>query len=340
MQLKPINQQVVAVVGASSGIGRETALQFARRGAKVVVSARSESKLASLVEEIQSFGGEATAIVADVTVFEQVKAIADRTVEVYGRLDTWVHCPAIAVYATFDNTTPEEFKRVIDVGLIGQAYGAMAALPHLKREGRGALIHMSSVLGRRSLPLQSSYCTAKHGMEGFIEALRVELQHEKIPISVTSVKPAAVNTPLYNNALTRLGVKPASLPPFYEPSLVADAVLYVAEHPTRDFLVGDAARTLDLLQRISPGLVDSILQRVAFKLQRTDEPKSDDAPNNLYESIPANDRAKGDFSNLAIPSVTDWLDKNPALKWGAIAGVVALGAIALLSLPTEVIPPH
>ncbi|MEP0858032.1 SDR family oxidoreductase [Trichocoleus sp. DQ-U1] len=340
MQLKAINQQVVAVVGASSGIGRETALQFARRGAKVVVSARSESKLASLVDEIKSFGGEATAIVADVTVFEQVKAIADRTVEVYGRLDTWVHCPAIAVYAAFDKTKPEEFKRVIDVGLIGQAYGAMAALPHLKREGRGALIHLSSVLGRRSLPLQSSYCTAKHGMEGFIEALRVELQHEKIPISVTSVKPAAVNTPLYNNALTRLGVKPASLPPFYEPSLVADAVLYVAEHPTRDFLVGDAARTLDLLQRLSPGLVDAILQRVAFKLQRTDEPKSDDAPSNLYESIPANDRVKGDFSNLAIPSVTDWVDKNPVLKWGAIASVVVLGAIALRTLPTEVTLPH
>jgi len=137
MQLKPINQQVVAVVGASSGIGRDTALQFAKRGAKLVVSARSESKLASLVDEIRGFGGEATAVVADVSVFEQVKAIADRTVELYGRLDTWVHVPAVGLFATFDNTTPEEFKRVIDVSLMGQVYGAMAALPHLKREGRG-----------------------------------------------------------------------------------------------------------------------------------------------------------------------------------------------------------
>jgi NAD(P)-dependent dehydrogenase (short-subunit alcohol dehydrogenase family) len=328
MQLKPINQQVVAVVGASSGIGRETALQFAKRGAKVVVSGRSESKLASLVDEIRGFGGEATAFVADVTVFEQVKAIADRTVEVYGRLDTWVHCPAIAVYAAFDKTTPEEFQRVIDVGLMGQVYGAMAALPHLKREGRGALIHVSSVLGRRSLPLQSSYCTAKHGMEGFIESLRVELQHEGIPISVTSVKPAAVNTPLYNNALTRLGVKPASLPPFYDPSLVADAILYVAEHPTRDFLVGDAARAIDLLQRLSPSLVDFILERVAFQLQRTSQPKSEDAPNNIYEPVPANDRVKGDFNNLTIPSVSDWLDKNPPFKWGTIASIAALALLA------------
>jgi NAD(P)-dependent dehydrogenase (short-subunit alcohol dehydrogenase family) len=124
MQLKPINQQVVAVVGASSGIGRETALQFAKRGAKLVVSARSESKLASLVDEIRSFGGEVTPIlINDVAVFEQVKAIADRTVEVYGRLDTWVHVPATAVFATFDDKTPEEFKRVVDVTLMGQVYG-------------------------------------------------------------------------------------------------------------------------------------------------------------------------------------------------------------------------
>ena len=328
MQLKPINQQVVVVVGAASGIGRETALQFAKRGAKVVVSARSEPGLQSLVEEIQNFDGEAIAVVADVSVFEQVKAIADRTVEAYGRLDTWVHCPVAAVYAPFDQTTPEEFQRVIDVGLMGQVYGAMAALPHLKREGRGALIHLSSVLGRRSVPLQSSYCTAKHGMEGFIESLRVELQHEGIPISVTSVKPAAVNTPLYNNALTRLGVKPASLPPFYKPSLVADAIIYVAEHPTRDFLVGDAARMIDLLQRLSPSLVDAILERVAFPLQHTSQPKSEDAPNNLYEPIPANDKVEGDFRNLVIPSLTDWLDKNPLLKWGAIASTVALGFLA------------
>jgi NAD(P)-dependent dehydrogenase (short-subunit alcohol dehydrogenase family) len=328
MQLKPINQQVVAVVGASSGIGREAALQFAKKGAKLVVSARSELGLASLTDEIRGLGGEATAIVADVAVFEQVKAIADKAVEVYGRLDTWVHCPANNVFATFDNITPEEFERVIDVSLMGQVYGAMAALPHLKREGRGALIHVSSMLGRRSLPLQSAYCSAKHGIEGFVEALRVELQHDKIPVSVTSVKPAAVNTPFYNNALTKLGVKPSGPPPYYEPSLVADAIVYVAEHPTRDFLVGDAARMLDLLQRLSPSLLDYLFVRVAFPLQQTTEPKSEDDPNNLYQTVPAHDKVKGDFDNLAIPSVSDWLDKNPPLKWGAIA---SLGVLALLA---------
>jgi len=310
MQLKPINQQVVAVVGASSGIGREAALQFAKQGAKLVVSARNESKLASLVDEIHGLGAEATAVVADVSVFEQVKAIADRTVEVYGRLDTWVHCPAVGLFATFDNTTPEEFKQVIDVGLMGQVYGAMAALPHLKREGRGALIHISSMEGVRSLPYQSAYSAAKHGVEGFIEAMRVELQHEGLPISVTSVKPAVINTPFWNNGKTKLGVKPAGIPPYYDPRLVADAILHVAEHPTRDFFVGDAARLLDALQRLSPELADSLLLLIGFQAQRTNVPKSPDDRNNLYEPFPDDARVDGDFSNLVIPSLSDWLAKN------------------------------
>jgi len=137
MQLKPIDQQVVAVVGASSGIGREAALRFAQRGAKVVVSGRSQPGIQSLVDEIRAAGGQAVAIAADVTDFNQVRAVADRAVAEYGRLDTWVHAAAVAIYATFEQTTPEEFKRVIDVNLNGQAYGAMAALPHLRREGAG-----------------------------------------------------------------------------------------------------------------------------------------------------------------------------------------------------------
>jgi NAD(P)-dependent dehydrogenase (short-subunit alcohol dehydrogenase family) len=335
MQLKPIDQQVVAVVGASSGIGRETALQFAQKGAKVVVSARSESGLHSLVHEIEQGGSTAMPIVADVAEFEQVKAIADKTVATYGRLDTWVHAPATNVFATFEHLTPEEFKRVIDVSLMGQVYGAMAALPHLKREGRGALIHVSSMEGRRSLPFQSAYSCAKHGVEGFIEALRVELMHEKIPVSVTSIKPAVINTPFYNKSKTKIGVKPTGIPPYYQPNLVAEAILYCAENPTRDFIVGDVGRVLDVLQRLSPELVDSLLLALGFPLQKTDEPKSEDDPNNLYGPTPEYDRIEGDFGHLVIPSFTDPLERNPVLKWGAIAGAV-LGATALATLAAQV----
>lgn len=327
MQLKPINQQVVAVVGASSGIGRETALKFAQRGAKVVVSARSEPGLKSLVEEIRGLGGEAIYTIADVSDFQQVKAIADQTVAEYGRLDTWVHTAATGIIAPFEQITPEEFERVVDVTLMGQVYGAMAALPYLKQQGRGSLIHISSMEGRRSLPLQSPYSAAKHGLEGFLEALRVELQHEKLPINVTSILPSTINTPYYNKIRTKLGVKPTGIPPYYEPKIVTDAILYVAEHPMRDFIVGDAGKVLDLLQRISPELVDAILLAIAFPGQRTNEPKSEDAPDNVFAAIPGYDKIEGDFRSQSIPSFLDWWDMNPTLKWGAVAlGVVSVAA--------------
>ena len=331
MQLKPISQQVVAIVGASSGIGRETALQFAKKGAKVVVAARSQSGLESLVSEIKLFGGDAVAIVADVSEFDQVKAIADKAVEVYGRLDTWVHSAATGVLAPFDQITPEEFKRVIDVNLTGQAYGAMAALPHLKKEGRGALIHISSVEARRSIPLQSPYSASKHGVEGMLDSLRVELQHEGWPISVTNILPSVINTPFYNKVRTKLGVKPTGVPPYYQPSIVAEAILYVAEHPTRDFIVGDVGRVLDVMQRISPVLVDNLLLLIGFAGQRTNEQKSEDAPNNVFEPIAGYDTVEGDFGNLTIPTFTDWLDMNPPVKWGAVAIAAALGLGALFA---------
>ncbi|OUL29176.1 short-chain dehydrogenase [Nostoc sp. RF31YmG] len=331
MQLKPINQQVVAIVGASSGIGRETAVKFAERGAKVVVSARSEPGLQSLVDEIHNLGGTATYVVADVSDFQQVKAIADKTVAEYGRIDTWVHAAATGIIAPFEKITPEEFARVVDVTFMGQVYGAMAALPYLKQEGRGALIHISSMEGRRSLPLQSPYSAAKHGLEGFLDALRVELQHEKWPISVTSILPATINTPFYNKVGSKLGVKPTGVPPYYQPDLVADAILYAAEHPTRDFVVGDAGKILDFVQRISPPLTDSLLLAIAFKGQRTNEPKSEDAPNNVFAPIEGYDKVEGDFRNLSIPSFLDNLDKNPPLKWGALA-FAALGIAALVGI--------
>ncbi|MBE9113218.1 SDR family oxidoreductase [Nodosilinea sp. LEGE 07298] len=335
MQLKPLNQQVVAVVGASSGIGRVTALKFAEKGAKVVVSARSQPGLDSLVEEIRRSGGEATAIAADVANFEQVEAIANHTIEQYGRLDTWVHNAAIELYASFADTTPEEFQRIIDVNLMGQVHGAKAALPHLKREGRGALVHITSVEARRSLPLQTAYAASKHAVSGFLESLRVELMHEGANISVTEVMPAAINTPLFNKARSKLGVKPMGTPPIYEPEIVADTILHVAEHPTRDAVVGDAGKAVVLAQKLSPELVDQYMVNNGFESQKTDQPKSADDPDNLYGAIPGFDTVRGDFTPQAqAVSYTNWLETHPAVKWGALAGLaLGVGAIALLSVP-------
>jgi NAD(P)-dependent dehydrogenase (short-subunit alcohol dehydrogenase family) len=330
VKLKPVGEQVVALMGASSGIGRETALRFARNGARVVASARGEEGLDSLVEEIRREGGEAIAVPADTSEFEQVKAVADRAVEEYGRLDTWVHLAAVGLFATFEQTTPEEFERVIAVNLMGQVYGAMAALPHIKREGRGTLIHISSMGAKRSIPLQSAYCASKHGIDGFLEALRVELKHEGWPISVTQVMPATINTPFFDKARTKLGVKPVAPPPIYGPNIVADAILHAAENSARDLVVGGAARAVISTQTVSPRLLDAVLKRVGFEVHYTDEPKPADAPDNLFGPIEGHNTSEGSFGDRAHPkSLYNWLEMHPVVRRGAAAGM-ALGLLAAL----------
>ncbi|HZB09041.1 MAG TPA: SDR family oxidoreductase [Rubrobacter sp.] len=330
MQLKSIEEQVVVLMGASSGIGRETALRFARKGAKVVVSARGEEGLDSLVEEIQAEGGEAISVPADTSKFEQVKAVADRAVQEYGRLDTWVHLAAVGLFATFEQTTPEEFERVIDVNLMGQVYGAMAALPHIKREGGGALIHVSSMGAKRSIPLQSAYCASKHGIDGFLESLRVELRREKLPISVTQVMPATINTPFFDKARTKLGVKPVAPPPIYQPGIVSEAILHAAENPARDLVVGGAAKAVILSQALSPRLVDVLLRVRGFEVHYTREPKPEDAPDNLFEPIDGYNAVEGSFRDRAHPrSLYNWLELHPTVKRGAVASM-AIGALGAL----------
>ena len=330
MKLKPAEEQVVALMGASSGIGRETALRFAGRGAKVVVAARSKEGLDSLVEEIRSAGGEATAVVAEVADFEQVRAVAQRAVDEYGHLDTWVHLAAVGLYATFEQTTPEEFERVIQINLMGQVYGAMAALPHIKREGRGALVHVTSVVARRAVPLQSAYCAAKHGVDGFLESLRVELRREGWPIGVTNVMPAAINTPFFDKARTKLGVKPKGFPPMYAPGVVSDAIIHAAEKAPREIVAGGAGKGMILGQRLSPRLMDAIMLPGGFGSQQTDEPKPEDAPDALFEPVEDQDRVEGDLDSQTLSrSLSTWLDTHPVAKRGLVAGA-ALGVAAVL----------
>jgi NAD(P)-dependent dehydrogenase (short-subunit alcohol dehydrogenase family) len=329
VKLKPIENQVVVVMGASSGIGRETALRFAKRGAKVVVAARSEAGLRSLEDEIRGLGGEARAVVADVSEFEQVEAVAQSAVEEYGRLDTWVHLAAVGLFAPFDQTQPAEFRRVVDVDLMGQVYGAMAALPNIKREGRGALVHISSVVGKRSAPLQSAYGASKHGVEGFLESLRVELLRDGWgTIGVTNVIPAAINTPFFTKARTKLGVKPKGFPPIYQPGVVADAILYSAEKAPREIVAGGAGKGMLITQRLSPRLMDAIMVRGGFGSQMTEEPKSTADLDGLFAPMEGQDRAEGDFSEQAVSSsLLTWLDTHPVLKWG----IEVAGSAVILS---------
>src|SRR3954469_16403590 len=299
-QLKPVGEQVVVVIGASSGIGRATAARLAEKGAKVVVAARGEAGLRSLVEEIRAAGGEAGAAVAEVTELVQMQRVAQRAVTEYGRLDTWVHSAAVLLVAPFERTTPAEFQRVIDVNLMGQVHGAMAALPHLKEQG-GALIHISSMGAKRGVPLQTAYCASKHGIDGFVETLRTEVQREGLPISVTNVMPATINTPLFDQARTKIGVKPVAPPPLYQPDVVVDAVLYAAEHPVRDLVVGGSARALILGEKLAPRLIDALMVRFGFEAHDTGERKSPDAPDNFFTPLDDHNAARDGFDARAWP---------------------------------------
>lgn len=327
MELKPIHDQVVVVVGASSGIGRATALAFGRRGAKVIVAARNYEGLASLVEQIRNEGGQADAMAADVTQFEHMVGLADFAVQRFGRIDTWVHLAAVAVYAAFEETTHEEFEQVIRTNLLGQVYGAKAALPHLRRNRGGALIHISSVEAKRSLPYHSAYAASKHGIVGFIDAMRLELLHDGVPVSVTNIMPASIDTPFFNKARTKLGVQPKGVPPIYAPEQVAKAIIYAAEHPVRDLIVGGAGKLMVVGQAVAPKLMDTYLLSSAFKQQKTKIPKSEQAPDNLYAPIDGYNQIKGIQQK---PPITQRLYQQLQGQSGAttILAGLALGAVA------------
>lgn len=328
MQLRPVAEQVVVVMGASSGIGRATALRFADQGARVVVAARGEPGLRSLVAEIESGGGAATAVVADVTDPAQVCAVADRAVETFGRLDTWVHVAGVLLVAGFDDTTTDEFARVVQVNLLGQVHGAKAALPHLRRQG-GAFIAMSSMGAKRSIPLQTAYCSSKHGIDGFLEALRMELQHDGVPVSVTQVMPGTVNTPLFDNARTKIGTKPVAPPPAYPAGVVADAIVHAAHHPVRDLVIGGSAKALITAEALAPRVVDALLRRFGYELHDTGQPKPAGAPDNLDAPLTQNATVDGTIDGVTLRSsaYTRWELHRPI---GAAFRAVGRPAAALV----------
>jgi short-subunit dehydrogenase len=328
---KPVSEQVVVITGASSGIGRETALLFGRQGASVVLAARDEDELDSVAREIERLGGEAHVVSTDVAQWEQVDQLARAAVERFGCIDTWVNNAAISAYATVEQMTVAEIERVIQVTLLGNIYGVKAALPHLQRQGQGTIINVASALAERSVPLQSAYCAAKHGIKGFTEALRLELAHQGSDVTVTLVLPSSINTPFFRHARSKMGVMPMPMAPVYEPRVVAEAILFAAQHPRRDIVVGGAGKLLTALQRISPAFVDRLmlLDGQAFKQQQTDRP--DDDEDNFFQPMAGSSSTTGDFGENATATspYTRYLELHPA-RLRVVLAVATLGGVALL----------
>ena len=339
IKLKPVEQQAAVVFGASSGIGRQTALDLAKCGAKICVAARSESGLFSLVEEIYEIkkrrqnDAEAFAIVADAADFEQVKAVAAAAVAQFGRLDSWIHCAGTFLFARFEQIEPAEFRRVVEVNLLGQVYGAMAALPFLRERG-GALIHITSVEAIRTVPLQSAYGASKHGVHGFLQALRVELAHDQIPVVVTEILPAAINTPIYEKGRNKMPFKPRPVPPIYQPNVVSLAILYALENPTRELIAGGAGLGVELAERLSPTLTDTFARVIGFAGQKSNQPADENQADSLFAASGDFDTVRGRFDreSFGFDPYTFVATSKPAQNVLLAAAAGALSWFVLSSL--------
>ncbi|MFS0852941.1 SDR family oxidoreductase [Microbacterium sp. 179-I 3D4 NHS] len=271
-RLRPLDAQVAVVTGASRGIGREVAVRLAARGARVVALARDEVGLAETLRRIEEAGGTARSLVVDVTDADAMRTAVAQVEEWFGRIDTWVGNAGVLLYASFEATRPEEFRDVLEVNVLGQIHGIQAALPALRRAGGGALIVVSSVEAAVALPLHSAYAASKHALEGALDGLRRELGDDHARISITSVRPAVIDTPIYRHARNRMPWVPKAPPPYYASAVVADAVEFAATHPVRIIHAGGGGRMLVALQRIAPGAVDAVLRRLGPGIMHTDEP--------------------------------------------------------------------
>ena len=270
ISLKPLRDQAIVITGASSGIGLVTAKKAARAGAGVVLAARNEHDLRDAVAEIRRFGGRAIHVVADVSNPQEVESIAAAAVGAFGRIDTWVNNAAVAVYGRLMELSLEEMRQQFDINYWGVVHGSRVAVPYLRVDG-GALINVGSAVSDRAIPLQGNYSAAKHAIKGFTDALRMELEDDGAPISVTLIKPSSIDTPFFDKARSHMGVEPQPVPPVYAPDLVADAILAAAQRPVRDLIVGGSGRLLSM-SSLAPRAADRYMERSLFDSQKTDKP--------------------------------------------------------------------
>jgi NAD(P)-dependent dehydrogenase (short-subunit alcohol dehydrogenase family) len=300
------------VTGASAGVGRATALAFAAQGANVALLARGRAGLEAAARDVERLGGRALPLEVDVADGLAVEAAADRAQDVLGPLDVWVNVAFTSVFAPVEEIGFEEYRRVTEVTYLGVVHGTKAALRRMRPANHGAIVQVGSALGERAIPLQSAYCAAKHAVNGFTEALRCELLHDRSGVRVTVVQLPAVNTPQFDWVLSRLPRKPQPVPPIYQPEVAARAVVFAADHPNRkQYWVGASTTATLLAQRFAAPLLDRYLARTGYGSQQTDQEADPDRPANLWHPVDGTDGH--DFG--AHGSFDDQSHGRSALTW-------------------------
>ena len=268
---KPLREQVIVITGASSGIGLATARMAARAGSRLVLAARNASALTRVAEDINRDGGVAVPVAADVSRRADVRRVADLTIQRFGGFDTWVNNAGTSIFGRMEVVSDEDHRRLFDINFWGIVYGSMIAVAHLKRRG-GALVNLGSVASDNGLPLQGMYSATKHAVKAFTDALRMELEAEGAPVSVTLIKPTSINTPFPQNAKNYMDREPKLPPPVYPPEEVARSILHAATHRVRDIYVGGASRVMSAFGRQAPRAMDRLGETVFMREEQRDEP--------------------------------------------------------------------
>jgi NAD(P)-dependent dehydrogenase (short-subunit alcohol dehydrogenase family) len=321
--------KVVVITGASAGVGRAAAHEFAKQGAHVGLIARGRAGLEGAKSEVEQLGGQAIVLPADVADANAIEAAASEVEKNFGPMDVWVNDAMASVFSPIKQMTAEEFKRVTDVTYLGCVYGTLSALKRMLSRDRGVIIQVGSALAYRGIPLQAAYCAAKHAIQGFCDSLRCELIHDRSNVRVTMIQMPALNTPQFGWVKSRLPRKAQPVPPIYQPEVAARAIAFAADHPRREIYVGLPTVEAIVGNKVAPAALDHYLAHTCYDAQQTSEPEDPNRPDNLWEPVDANeDRGThGTFDNRASDfSPQLWTDLHR--NWIA-AGLLALGALAL-----------
>lgn len=319
VKLRKIEDQTIVITGASSGIGRATALMAAEKGARIVAIARNERALATLVEEVRDRGGEAVYVVGDVSDPGDMDLAATTALDEFGAVDTWVNDAGVGLYGRLDELPLEDKRRLFDVTFWGVVHGCRSALPLLRERG-GAIINIGSIESDVALPLTGIYAAAKHAVKAYTDTLRMELEHDDIPVSVTLIKPSTIDTPFFEHARSYLGVEPKGPPPVYAPDVVADAILHAAEQPIRELVVGGGGKFMSAMRKRSVVVTERALESSMFDARKSDRPER--PADNLYDAPDDVGSVRGHYDGHVMRSSAYTKAKlHPMLSTAMLAGV-------------------
>ncbi|WP_253184530.1 SDR family oxidoreductase [Natrialba sp. SSL1] len=335
-ELRPISEQVIVITGASSGIGLTTARMAADRGARLVLAARSEDALQELHQELTEQGHDVEYVVADVREPEDIRTISQTAQDAYGGYDTWINGAAVSIYGKLRDVPLEDLKSQFDTNVWGLLYGSFEAAEHLRdREGGGAIINIGSIASERAFLMQGSYSASKHAVKGFTDALRMELEEEGAPISVTLIKPGAIDTPYPEHAKNYMDQEATVPAPVYAPETVARAILHAAEEPQREVTVGGGGKALTVASQYAPRILDRVMESLFIDQQQRDRPASEgteaESDSGLEEASAGDELAeRGEYEgHVAETSLYTKLTQRRSVPTSALAGLGAVAGYAL-----------